>query len=184
MTRTFRRVLCLARCGLLGVALAVPAAGCARNAVLEVELTVPGQPATGPARYAVAQFEAAPQPFEADWRGSNDHPGRPLDGGPQTLAYSVVSEDASTVVQMKVLFCTTPDCSALEDAPDRVPSLWYRLERSLYIGERTRWDVTVDAVPQDPASDVIEVDKCAVEGCIRATGETSFCRLSGEHYCE
>ena len=27
-------------------------------------------------------------------------------------------------------------------------------------------------------------DKCDIEGCITAGGETSFCRLSGEHYCE
>ena len=170
---------------LAALALAALATGCARNAVLEIELTVPAQPATGPARYAVLQFEAAPQSFETDWRGANDYPGVALDGEPQMLAYSVVSEDESTIVQMKVLFCTTPDCSALDDAPDRVPSVWYRLERSLYIGERTRWEVIVAAVPADPASDAIEVGKCEIEGCIRATGsETSFCRLSGEHYCE
>lgn len=158
---------------------------CARNAVLEVELTVPAQPATGPARFAVVQFETDQVAFESDWRSSNDYPGAPLAPEPQTLAYSIVSEDPQTVVQVKVSFCTTESCTALpEDAPDRTPAVWYRLERSLFVGQRTRWRPVIDAVPSDPPEAVIEVDKCEIEGCITATGETSFCRLSGEHYCE
>jgi hypothetical protein len=166
-------------------ALALLATACARNAVLEVELELPPQPAAGEPRYAVVQFESQPRSFEEDWRGANDHAGTALAAEPVSVAYSVIAEDPSTVVQVKVLFCTTPDCSAIDDAPDRVPGLWYRLERSLYVGERTRWRQTIAAVPTDPPAATIEVDKCEVEGCIRAgASETTFCRLSGAHYCE
>lgn len=165
-------------------ALALVTTACARNAALEVELTLPPQPA-GATRYAVVQFESEPRSFEADWRGANDYPGTLLTTEAQTVSYSVLSEEPSTVVQVKVLFCTTPDCSAIEDAPDRAPGLWYRLERSLYVGERTRWRATIDAVPPDPPTDAAEIDKCEIEGCIRAGAtDTTFCRLSGDHYCE
>ena len=164
--------------------LSLVASACARNAVLEMEIGVPPQPA-GPLRFAVVQVETDAQPFEGDWVSSNDYAGAPLQATPQVVRYSVVSEDPDTVVQVKVSFCTTEDCSALEDAADRTPGLWYRLERSLYIGQRTRWSPVIDAVPADPPVEPIEVDKCAIEGCIRADGsETSFCRLSGEHFCE
>lgn len=157
---------------------------CARNAVLEVELTVPAQPTSGPQRYAVVQFETDQASFEADWRGSNDYPGVELIDEPQAIAYSVVSEDPDLVVQVKVSFCTTEACTATDDAPDRAPAVWYRLERSLYVGERTRWRPVIAAVPTDPPSAVVGVDKCEIEGCIEASAATSFCRLSGEHYCE
>lgn len=157
---------------------------CARDAVLEVELTVPAQPTSGPQRYAVVQFETDQASFEADWRGSNDYPGVELIDEPQTIAYSVISEDPGLVVQVKVSFCTTEACTATDDAPDRAPAVWYRLERSLYVGERTRWSPVIAAVPSDPPSDVVGVDKCEIAGCIEASAATSFCRLSGEHYCE
>ncbi len=169
------------------LALALFASACARNAVLEVELTVPGQ-LVGPARFAVVQFETGEQPFGGDWRSSSDYPGVELASEPQTLAYSVISEDPETVVLVKVSFCTTEDCSAIDDAPDRVPAVWFRLERAFYIGQRTRWERTIDAIPaeapMDDPGDVVEVGKCEIEGCITAGAETQFCRLSGEHYCE
>lgn len=168
---------------LLGLALALSA--CARNAALEVEIEVPPADAAAPSRYAVVQFETAAQSFESDWRGANEYPGALLGTDPQTLRYTVLSESPETVVQVKVLFCTTADCTGADDSPDRTPALWYRLERSLYVGERTRWRVRIASVPSDPPTTPIDVDKCEIEGCIRAGGsETSFCRLSGEHYCE
>ncbi len=166
------------------LAIALLGTACARNAVLEVELTVPPQPA-GPPRFVVVQFETDDVGFEEDWRRSESYPGAPLGTEAEVLRYSVVSEDPSTVVLVKVHFCVSEDCSALEDARDRVPAIWYRLERSLYVGERTTWREEIAAVPLDPPSGATIVEKCAIEGCI-STGSaaSSFCRLSGAHYCE
>lgn len=167
------------------VALALLTIACARNAALEIELTVPAQPAGSPQRYAVVQFETDAEPFESVWQSNADHPGAELTGEPQLIHYTVLSENPDSVVQMKVLFCQTPTCTAIEDAPDRTPAVWYSLERSLYIGARTRWRPVIQAIPSDPPTAPVEVGKCEIEGCIHggAPGST-FCRLSGEHYCE
>lgn len=155
--------------------------GCARNAILEVEVELPAGPSD---RYAVVQFETGDVAFDAVWARADAFAGTQL-GAAQSVSYSVVSEDPNTVIRMKVSFCTTPDCSGIDDAPDRVPALWYEFEGALYIGERTRWTAVIDALPTDPPDASIEIDRCEIEGCIDAPDSTTtFCRLSGEHYCQ
>ena len=167
------------------VLLALSSLGCARNAILEIELTVPALPTGAPERFAVAQFETGEVTFEEEWERTVEHEGTALTDAPQTIAYSVVADEEHPVVLVKVLFCTTPDCTALADAADRAPAVWYRLEHPLYIGERTTWQHTIDVLPTDPPPDAIDVDKCEIEGCITAgTSDTTYCRLSGAHYCE
>ncbi len=166
----------------LSLSLLALSVGCARNAILEVEVELPPGPTD---RYAVVQFETGDVAFDAVWARADAFAGTPLTTTPQTIPYSVVSEDASTVIRMKVSFCTTPDCSGIDDAPDRVPALWYQFDRALYIGERTRWTAAITTLPTDPPEDPVEVDRCEIEGCIDAPDSTTtFCRLSGEHYCE
>jgi hypothetical protein len=166
--------------GLLGFTLVATA--CARNGALEVELTLP--PHDGPTPpYAFVQFESDDQPFENDWRASTDYPGVELTSTAQAVRYSVLSESPETVVQVKVRFCRTPTCT--EDDPVSTPAVWYRLERSLYVGVRTWWRPVIQALPAGPPSAPIDIDKCQIEGCIQGgTPGSSFCRLSGEHFCE
>lgn len=169
----------------LALALAASLGSCARNAVLEVEVTLPPQPAGDVPRYAVVQFAAEPQEFESDWAGNGDFEGVPLGDAPTTTRFSIVSETEPTVVLVKVLFCTNPTCDVLADDPRRTPAVWYRLERSFYIGARTRWTPEILEVPPAPPTAALEVDKCEIEGCIRAGApDSSFCRLSGAHFCE
>ena len=161
------------------------AGGCARNAVFEIDLTVPAAPAGTP-RFVVVDVESGDVAFEDDWR-SGARTGTPLGEMPQTLHYSVVSENPETVVQMKVQFCVSANCSALEDAPDRVATVGYRFERVFYVGQRTRWrtELDFDAATAGGTATPTEVDRCDIEGCIEGSGDTSFCRLTtGEHYCE
>jgi len=165
----------------LMIATVVLSVGCTRDGILEVEVELPAGPTD---RYAVVQFETGEVPFDAVWARADEYPGTQL-GAPQTVAYSVIGESDSTVIRMKVSFCTTPDCSGLDDAPDRVPALWYEFPRALYIGERTRWTALIDTLPADPPDAPTEIDRCEIEGCIDAPDSTTtFCRLSGEHYCE
>lgn len=165
--------------------LALLSLGCARNAVLEIELTVPALPAGAPDRFAVVQFETGDVTFEEEWQRTVEHAGTPLTDAPQRIAYSVVAGEEHPVVLVKVLFCTTPDCTALADASDRAPAVWYQLEHPLYVGERTTWREAIEVLPSDPPAAPIAVGKCEIEGCISAgTSDTTYCRLSGAHYCE
>lgn len=160
------------------------ASACARNGALEIELALPAQPAEAPPLFAVLQLETGDESFERAWVSSDAYPGVPLGDDVQSARYSVLSEDPELVVLVKVLFCRTETCSAIEDAPDRAPAVWYRLARSLYVGQRTWWRPAIEAVPEGPPNEPIAVGKCEIEGCIRASAETTFCRLSGAHFCE
>lgn len=155
---------------------------CARNAILEVEIDLPPGPMD---RYAVVQFETGTTPFDTVWARTDEYPGTRLSAMAQRVSFSVVSESPDTQVRVKVSFCTTPDCSGIDDAPDRVPAVWYEIERSLYIGARTQWRARIATVPTDPPSGPIAVGRCEVAGCIEAPETVSyFCRLDGRHYCE
>ena len=156
--------------------------GCARNAVLELEVDLPPGP-TG--RFAVLQFENQDSEFLAAWGGSDAWPGTPLTAERQTVRYSIVSEAVATRVRVKVNFCTTADCSALDDAPDRVPALWYEIERAFYVGRQTEWLLSIPTVPIDPPDAPVTVERCQIGGCISAPPTTgSYCRFDGTHYCE
>ena len=156
--------------------------GCARNSVLEVVVDLPAGPV---GRYAVVQFENQDAEFTAAWRRTDAWPGTALTAERQTAQYSVVSEAVGTRVRVKINFCTTADCSALDDAPDRVPAVWYELERAFYRGRQTRWQLTIPSAPIDPPAAAVMVERCEIAGCISAPSSTeSFCRFDGTHFCE
>ena len=158
------------------------ALGCARNAVLELEIDLPPGPTS---RYAVVQFENQDSEFTASWGRTGSWAGTPLTASRQTVRYSVVTEAVQNRVRIKVNFCTTADCSAIDDAPDRVPALWYELERAFYRGRETHWLLTVMAPPIDPPAAAIEVTRCEIAGCISAPPSTgNYCRFDGTHFCE
>jgi hypothetical protein len=156
--------------------------GCARNAVLEVDVDLPPGPA---GRYAVVQFENQDAEFSSSWGRTDAWPGAALTAERQTVVYSVVTESFDAHVRIKVNFCTTADCSALDDAPDRVPAVWYELDHPFYRGRHTRWHVSIPTAPIDPPDEPITVERCAIAGCISAPDSTqSFCRFDGTHFCE
>jgi hypothetical protein len=161
---------------------ALLALGCARNSVLEVDIDLPPGPA---GRFAVVQFETSDSEFTSSWGRTDAWPGTPLTAARQAAHYSVVSEAVETRVRVKVNFCSTADCTGLEDAPDRVPAAWYELERAFYRGRQTRWRLTIPEVPIDPPDEAVLVERCTIAGCIRAPESTeSFCRFDGTHFCE
>lgn len=163
--------------------LAILSVGCARNAILEVDVELPAGPTD---RYAVVQFENGDAEYLEGWESDSDYPGTPLLADePQTVSYSVVTESSDPHLRMRVAFCITPDCTDVDDSPIRVPGVWYDLPVAFYIGHRTRWTATIDAVPPAPPTEAVVIDRCAIEGCIEAPdGEVYFCRLDGRHYCE
>lgn len=161
---------------------AVLLASCARDAILEVHVALPAGPAN---RYALVQFETSDADFTTAWARTAEYPGTQLGAAARTVDYSVITESPETRLRMKVSFCTTADCSGIDDAPDRVPAVWYQFDRAFYIGQRTSYTATIATVPLNPPTAPTMVDRCSIAGCVDAVGTTTnFCRIDGRHYCE
>lgn len=165
----------------LALALSLSLSGCARNAILEVELTLPVAPDPASSLYAVIMVVDDEHDFDSV-NIEPQHSGTLLTGDPQTIAFSVMTERADGAMRMVVYFCPNTVCAG-GDVP-RLPQVRYRFERATYIGRRTRFRAVIDAVPE-AASTYPEncVDRCSIEGCIEGSG--TFCRTDdGTHYCQ
>lgn len=185
-------------------ALAVSSMGCTQNAVLETTFELPARrPGRVPADhdvYAFIQFRDASFEFDTLWSAQpDDHDGVLLGDAPQQTGFSVVSSTGDAPLHVKVRFCSGVDgeVSQCEGDPGRnevgseVPGVWYRIERPFFVGHRTRWTATIDRVPDGPATEMTEVDKCEIEGCVGtgpSGGGSTFCFTDGpregRHFCE
>ena len=152
--------------------------GCARNAALEIALTLPPQP-PGPALYAVVMFvsgdfDFTSVPIDPEYEGVQ------LDTAPSQVEFSVLSERPDGHLKMVVFFCRSTSCR--DEDSTAIPQVWFDFERGTYIGHRTSWSDEILEVPAIGAEEVRCVDRCDVEGCIDGTGW--FCRDDGSHYCQ
>ena len=164
------------------IAAAMLGAGCAQNAALEVRLDLPAGPTDGTTTYVLTQpRRAAENPFMDEWRG-DDLTAIELSPGERLEDHiSVLSDDDATDLHIKVRFCSSPSCTAIED--DMAPEHWYKLDHPFYIGARTFWSVTIDSIPIDRDTTAAEVDRCQIRGCV--DGDlSSYCRVDGRHLCE
>jgi hypothetical protein len=172
--------------------LALVLGGCAENAVLEVELTLPAQPAApSPPLFAYVQARSADVvSFDEAWAGTDAVEGRALEDEETALPFSIVAGGASFARELgiRIRFCRSPDCTAVGD--DRAPEARYRIERAFYQGQRTRLslpnDPAVDPLPPVPPATgavITEIDKCDIEGCTIGTS-SMYCYLNGNHFCE
>lgn len=153
--------------------------GCARNAALEVELTVPARPAGGPDLYVVTMVLTGDFDFSSV-AIDPEYPGTALSDTARQLRYSVVTERPDGRLRMVVFFCESTTCR--DQDPSTVPQVWFDFERGTYIGRRTRWSGEILAVPTAPPTGATCIDRCEIEGCIEGLG--SFCREDGSHYCQ
>jgi hypothetical protein len=171
------------------LALALFLAGCAENAVLELQVTLP--PAPAPASedddpwYAQVQVRRSSAAFVEDgfWSGT-DPRAIQLGESRQVDCISVVSHDDTVSLNVRVNFCRSPDCDSDDRA--RVPELRYSLEHPFYIGRHTYWHTTIDRVPECATDDDCTRGVClsADRRCGCAT--TADCCPAGEpcrHEC-
>jgi hypothetical protein len=167
----------------LPILTALTLAGCARNGVLEVQLTLPpNPPAPEPQLYAVVTME----PGDADLSNApivGANPGTALAPGRSTVvSYSILAERFDADTQLQVAFCRSTNCTM--DDLSTVRRKIYRFERPFYQGRRTRWAAEITAIPVlDEPSEC--VDRCFTFGCVEpdnATGD--HCRRDGSHQCE
>lgn len=157
--------------------------GCARNGVLEVQLTLPpNPPAPEPQYYAVVTMEDGDANLaNAPIDGSN--PGTALSRGMSTVvSYSILAERFDTDTQLQVAFCRSANCAS--DDLAMVSRKIYHFEHPFYRGRRTRWAGEITAIPAlgEPSECV---DRCFTFGCVEpdnATGD--HCRRDGSHQCE
>ncbi len=163
------------------LSLTAPIASCARNAIIEIELTLPPLPAGQPPTYAVVMVVDDEHDFDSV-NIEPQNPGTLLGDRQQEIYLSVVTERPDGAMRMVVYFCSNTVCEG-GDVP-RLPQVRYRFVRATYIGHRTRWRGRIDAIPPagGPFSETC-VDRCEIEGCIEGSG--TFCRSEdGTHYCQ
>jgi len=171
----------LVRRGALLLLVLAPLSGCASDGVLELSLDLPPNP--DPDRiYAFTQArDAADNPILDEWRDDADLDGIELGTARTEDQISLRSVQGGIDVNVKVTFCATPRCTDLSDAT--APQLLYTLKSPVYVGSRTRYTLTIAALPTTRDPRVTEVDKCDVAGCVG--GELrSYCRGDGTHFCE
>jgi hypothetical protein len=170
------------------------ATGCARNAILELELELPPAPA-GQVVFAVVEARTDAS-FDAPFTGE------PLDGFPLapsctrgdtpppcgdrmldpscSAVVSVIGDgdDGARPLHVRVRFCQDPSCAAPADgsAPEHRASI----ERAFYTGRYTQARTCIDALPVEPSLDTIE--RCEVR--CRDGNAARHCRLDGTHFCE
>ncbi len=146
--------------------LALLASGCAENAVLELQVELPPAP-TGEPWFAQVQVRrAAGNGFDAVWMGS-DPRAVELTSAPQWDCISVQTNDDTVDVNVRVRFCHEIDCLGFGD--DTAPERRYFLQTPFYIGRRTYWATTIDAVPQCTSDSDCEVGACVAGQCGCAT---------------
>ncbi len=167
-------------------------AGCADNALLEVELTLP--PATACERFARVEAISVPPSqaveFTADWGAGAQVVAAPL-GAPD--ARTAVSLEASgdkieRTVLIRARLCAQPACDGpvadgcSGDAFAR--ALFVAVERGFYAGEYTQIAIDLAAAKASPQqSDVVVFGRCDVAGCAQGAA-ASYCFEGGQHFCE
>lgn len=159
------------------ILLALLAVGCDQNAILELQVQVPAAPDGDPrAWYAQIQVRNADgHPFSTvegrplPWMGGSDSMVT-LGDEPLWECISVISNDETLDVHVRVRFCRSENCGNLEDS--NPPERLYSLEHPFYLGRRTYHRIVVPGNPDctstaDCTEDAVGV--CIDERCSCAT---------------
>ena len=157
---------CLAGCG-----------GGPVNAVLEMEVELPGDPAE---RNALVQVRSGEADFAETWPFEGDVEGFPLTLTRQTVRVSIVAgeDTAGRPFRMKVRLCNDTRCEGEVSAPE----VQLHVERGHWLGEHTFLTVTID----EPPGRIVrlpDVSACEVRGCSDDVLAT-YCDEAGRHACD
>jgi hypothetical protein len=156
--------------------------GCAQNSALEVSIDLPPGPTDGTSTFVLIQpRSAAENPFMDEWRGDDLDAVELLPGERLVDEVSVLSTDDTINLHLKVRFCSSPSCTAIED--DMAPERWFKLTHPFYIGQTTSWDTMIPVVPADRDTTETCIVKCQIQGCVDGV-LSSYCRVDGRHLCE
>lgn len=154
--------------------------GCAKNASLDGEVTVPARPAEFDQLFmsiAVRRDDS----FSQDWDGTDLPQVVELGDAPQQYNFSLVTESFAENAYVKIRFCREENCQALNCTPevcgvrrraDPQAEIWVELETPFYLAELTTWSFEIPRIPlcedetctmaTDPAD---EMDGPILRGC-------------------
>jgi hypothetical protein len=176
------------------------ASGCVQNAVLELDLELPPADQVPPngereAPFALTQVRDGTIDFGgtvSQWKGADDPAATMLGEAPHLEKISVVTEDASLDVNIRVSFCTAEACNVFGD--DHPGEVQITVEHPFYIGERTSLAIRIAPggdvdVPTggDDATRILRhtVGRCEIRGCVAGDDSGTYCRMTdGTHLCE
>ena len=153
--------------------------GCAENAILELEVTVPTAAAAGypDATQVILGFQSstATDPSALSARPAEQ---RTIDLPTADAAIQPIAVEASGLELEQALFVSVRYCAV---PCGEVPPLWIRYERAFYLGEYTEHRVALPVA----GDDVLDVGTCEVRGCFPGTPTTTgFCYDGTErHFC-
>lgn len=156
-------------------------AGCGEErALLEVAFELPISQGAGTRVWAFAEVQAGAE-GDFNW-GPGEGVSEQLLAAPATLAFGVPATE-NTGMRIRLSFCHEQDCSDPQDALGVAPQLGFRLERSHYLLETTRFARTIEAVPAGSEAKEVTIGKCEIEGCWEGEA-VSWCERDGRHACE
>ena len=172
--------------------------GCARNAILELDVTIPAQAIVDGRRYALVEVADGVSAFDDDAFLQGEESIEVSTTETRTARFAVMGTSAATEVRVRVRYCVAPRCDDIEmDVRPFMegvrPGYRYVFERAFYVGRVTSYEIDVDPLSAGTESAVPEtICRCAVAGCVGRT-TTSYCRLSADpcnddpantHFCE
>ncbi|MBW2461983.1 MAG: hypothetical protein JRH11_10075 [Deltaproteobacteria bacterium] len=102
----------------------------------------------------------------------------PLAGMRSEDAVSVLTDNATVAVKVRIRFCSVANCVGEADAPAQR----FILRRPFHAGERSLYRIFAE----DPAIDVpvpVEVGECEVRACSDSDLST-YCNSEGVHLCD
>lgn len=166
----------------VALALVLPVAGCADNAILELEVDLPASP-MGEETYAFIQVRTDELGFDVPWSGAD-----PVDGfllGPtrstQPISIVAAPRDYDRNVRVRATFCSQPRCDGFGD--DIAPERRLEIEHPFYSTRRTAATWRIEDVPADTVETPDLIQRCEVAGCRDGTTR-EHCRRDGTHFCE
>ena len=173
--------------------------GCARNAVIDLDIRVPRQPTVVDGRvHAFIEVGTGLNDFGEQLlglEGSVDVDVSMLATPTSITSLSIVAGDPATELRVRVRYCRAERCSSPDDMRGLdvdEPGFRWTFERAFYAGERTSAAIDVPALAPSIETGTPEmVCRCAVIGCAVVGPGTSSCRMTTDvcdavarHFCE
>jgi hypothetical protein len=163
-------------------------AGCAENAVLQLEVPLPAAfvQDSGRIEYAVVQARRGPTDYDVAWLDEATDP-IPLGDRPFVQRVDLVAEGETigAPLAIKVVYCQQAEGCGRDTGGFEV-SRWYRIERAFYTGAYTQLRLPMEAVPIEDSTEAEVFGRCQVGGCGSDPDSTAPQRgcIDGRHLCE
>jgi hypothetical protein len=173
-------------------AVVLAGAGCAENAILELELDLPAASSVAPdVEWVVVQARSGTPDFSADWAGGGTVPGIPLISTSQTVIVGIEADDGDEITAplgVRIRYCRDEACGDPRDGNAQETRV--TIERAFYEGEYTeiqRDQLMLPALMDCGAGcapvTLEDIDKCDVGGC-RLGDTRNYCDMDDLHFCE